>query len=86
MNKDPAGQASIMNLLNYKFAKRSKKVLKLAVPAIIAISITFGYVLINISFAGKLPDSVHALAGIGLSNVLINGLWFTTFNGFSGAL
>ena len=28
----------------------------------------------------------RVLAGIGISNVLINGLWFTTFNGFSGAL
>jgi Na+-driven multidrug efflux pump len=51
----------------------------------IAIIITFGYVLVNIAYAGKLNDP-RALAGIGVSNVLINGLWFTTFNGFSGAL
>jgi Na+-driven multidrug efflux pump len=68
-----------------KFRHRSYKVLKLAIPAMIAIIITFGYVLVNIAFAGKLQDP-RALAGIGLSNVLINGLWFTTFNGFSGAL
>lgn len=65
--------------------KRSAKILKLAIPSIIAISITFGYVLVNIAYAGKLENK-HALGGIGLSNVLINGLWFTTFNGFSGAL
>jgi Na+-driven multidrug efflux pump len=59
--------------------------LRLAIPALIAITITFGYVLVNIAYAGRLGDP-HALAGIGLSNVLINGLWFTTFNGFSGAL
>ena len=59
--------------------------LKLAIPAMIAIIITFGYILVNIAYAGKLKNP-SALAGIGLSNVLINGLWFTTFNGFSGAL
>jgi Na+-driven multidrug efflux pump len=41
--------------------------------------------MVNTGFAGRLGDP-HALAGLGLSNVLINGLWFTTFNGFSGAL
>ena len=65
--------------------KRSLKILKLAVPAIIAIIITFGYILVNITAAGTLNEQ-RVLAGIGLSNVLINGLWFTTFNGFSGAL
>jgi len=54
-------------------------------PSIIAITITFGYTMVNTGFAGLLGEP-HALAGIGLSNVLINGLWFTTFNGFSGAL
>jgi len=65
--------------------KRSVKILKLAIPATLAILITFGYVLVNIAAAGTLNDP-RVLAGIGLSNVLINGLWFTTFNGFSGAL
>jgi len=59
--------------------------MKLAIPSMIAIIITFGYMLVNIAYAGNLNDP-RALAGIGLSNVLINGLWFTTFNGFSGAL
>lgn len=65
--------------------KRSLKILKLAIPAILAIIITFGYVLVNIAAAGTLNEP-RVLAGIGISNVLINGLWFTTFNGFSGAL
>jgi Na+-driven multidrug efflux pump len=65
--------------------KRSLKILKLAIPAILAIIITFGYMLVNIAAAGTLNEP-RVLAGIGLSNVLINGLWFTTFNGFSGAL
>ena len=66
--------------------RRTLKILRLAVPAILAILITFGYILINIAYAGGLKDGSRILAGIGLSNVLINGLWFTTFNGFSGAL
>jgi Na+-driven multidrug efflux pump len=65
--------------------KRSLKILKLAIPAILAIIITFGYALVNIAAAGTLNEP-RVLAGIGLSNVLLNGLWFTTFNGFSGAL
>ena len=67
------------------FIRKSAKMLWLAIPSMIAITITFGYFLVNIAYAGKLNDP-HALAGIGLSNILINGLWFTTFNGFSGAL
>ena len=59
--------------------------MKLAIPAIFAILITFGYALVNIAAAGTLKEP-RVLAGIGLSNVLINGLWFTTFNGFSGAI
>ena len=66
--------------------RRTLKILRLAIPAILAILITFGYILINIAFAGGLKDGSKILSGIGLSNVLINGLWFTTFNGFSGAL
>ena len=77
---------SLVQLVSDKFIHRSGKVLRLAVPAMIAITITFGYMLINIAYAGRLVDSEYALAGIGLSNVLINGLWFTTFNGVSGAL
>ena len=69
-----------------KVYRRTLKILRLAIPAILAILITFAYILINIAFAGNLKDGSRVLAGIGLSNVLNNGLWFTTFNGFSGAL
>lgn len=43
-----------VNILDSKFRKKAMKVLKLAVPAMIAIVITFGYVLVNIAYAGKL--------------------------------
>lgn len=76
---------SLPGFFSEKLGHRILKVMRLAMPSIIAITITFGYAMVNTSFAGLLGDP-HALAGLGLSNVLINGLWFTTFNGFSGAL
>ena len=81
--RDPA---TLLEMVEHNFRKKSLKMLRLAIPAVIAISITFAYVLVNISYADRLENSVPMLAGIGISNILINGLWFTTFNGFSGAL
>ena len=76
----------LLQMVQHKFLRKSVKLLRLAVPAVIAISITFAYSFVNIAYADKLENSVPMLAGIGVSNILINGLWFTTFNGFSGPL
>ena len=82
---DEPQEFKMRDTFNENFFHRSRKVLKLALPAMIAIVITFGYMMVNATYAGKLNDP-RALAGISLSNILTNGLWFTTFNGFSGAL
>ena len=44
---------------------------KIAIPAVITNFMTFGTLLINVIFAGRLDDP-EALAAVGITNVLIS--------------
>ena len=60
------------------------EIIVISFPSFISLVISGGYVLINIVYAGNI--SSFALSGIGLCNLFIFGLWFTTYSGVNGAL
>lgn len=54
-------------------------------PTVLSAILTFCVEIVNIAFIGNLNDS-HMLAGVGMGNMMVNGLWVAVYMGLNGAL